>query len=140
MAGLVSTRHGVPSGVATFVFRNIHNPFYRRDCLRFSSHILCTDVNNNFKCIVQYESHVFHKSRYFFSRISIVLMMFVNHGAGGYWFLSHATWDGLYVGDLVFPWFLWIMGVCIPLSIRPQLAKGASRGRLLLAVIWVSNS
>ncbi|XP_034244775.1 heparan-alpha-glucosaminide N-acetyltransferase [Thrips palmi] len=67
--------------------------------------------------------------------ISIVLMMFVNHGAGGYWFLSHATWDGLYVGDLVFPWFLWIMGVCIPLSIRPQLAKGASRCRLLLSVL-----
>ncbi|KAK3915094.1 Heparan-alpha-glucosaminide N-acetyltransferase [Frankliniella fusca] len=66
--------------------------------------------------------------------ISIVLMMFVNHGAGGYWFLGHATWDGLYVGDLVFPWFLWIMGVCIPLSVRPQLARGASRCRLLLTV------
>lgn len=67
--------------------------------------------------------------------ISIVLMMFVNHGAGGYWFLEHATWDGLYVGDLVFPWFMWIMGVCIPLSVRPQLARGASRCRLLLQVI-----
>lgn len=70
--------------------------------------------------------------------ISIVLMMFVNHGAGGYWFLSHATWDGLYVGDLVFPWFLWIMGVCIPLSVRPQLARGASRCRMLLSVLRVS--
>lgn len=67
--------------------------------------------------------------------ISIVLMMFVNHGAGGYWFLGHATWDGIYVGDLVFPWFLWVMGVCIPLSVRPQLARGASRWRLLLSVI-----
>jgi heparan-alpha-glucosaminide N-acetyltransferase len=24
--------------------------------------------------------------------------------AGGYWFLEHATWNGLNVADLVFPW------------------------------------
>ena len=25
--------------------------------------------------------------------------------AGGYWFLEHATWNGLNVADLVFPWY-----------------------------------
>ena len=53
-----------------------------------------------------------------FRGITIALMIFVNDGAGGYWFLEHATWNGLQVADLVFPWFLWIMGVCIPMSIK----------------------
>jgi heparan-alpha-glucosaminide N-acetyltransferase len=33
-------------------------------------------------------------------------MIFVNHGGGGYWFLDHATWNGLLVADLVFPWYV----------------------------------
>ena len=53
-----------------------------------------------------------------FRGITIALMIFVNDGTGGYWFLEHATWNGLQVADLVFPWFLWIMGVCIPMSIK----------------------
>lgn len=36
--------------------------------------------------------------------ISIVIMIFVNYGAGSYWFLEHATWNGLQLADLVFPW------------------------------------
>ena len=39
-----------------------------------------------------------------FRGISIALMIFVNDGAGGYWFLEHATWNGLHVADLAFPW------------------------------------
>lgn len=33
-------------------------------------------------------------------------MIFVNDGGAGYYFLDHATWDGLYVADLVFPWYV----------------------------------
>lgn len=58
-----------------------------------------------------------------FRGIAIVLMIFVNSGGGGYWWIEHATWDGLHVADVVFPWFLWIMGVCIPMSIRSQLSR-----------------
>ena len=36
--------------------------------------------------------------------MSIVIMMFVNDGGGDYWFFEHATWNGLTVADLVFPW------------------------------------
>ena len=36
--------------------------------------------------------------------ISIVVMIFVNYGAGHYWFFAHAHWNGLLVADLVFPW------------------------------------
>ena len=70
-------------------------------------------------------------------------MMFVNDGAGSYWFFEHATWNGLLLADLVFGWFdkkyftpvkakhsklfvcyiiiirfMWIMGVCIPIATR----------------------
>ena len=58
-----------------------------------------------------------------FRGIAISLMIFVNDGGGGYWFMEHATWNGLYVADLVFPWFLWIMGVCIPMSVRSAVKK-----------------
>lgn len=58
-----------------------------------------------------------------FRGISIVIMIFVNDGGGGYWFMEHATWNGLYVADLVFPWFLWVMGVCIPMSVASYIKK-----------------
>lgn len=39
-----------------------------------------------------------------FRGIAIALMIFVNDGGGGYYFFEHATWNGLYVADLAFPW------------------------------------
>ena len=41
-----------------------------------------------------------------FRGITIALMIFVNDGAGGYWFLEHATWNGLQAADVVFPWYV----------------------------------
>jgi len=67
-----------------------------------------------------------------FRGISIALMMFVNDGGGGYWFMEHSTWNGLYVADLVFPWFMWIMGVCIPMSV----ASMTKRETPTKTVIW----
>merc|ERR1719507_949020 len=55
--------------------------------------------------------------------VAITIMIFVNDGGGGYWFMEHATWNGLYVADLVFPWFIWIMGVCIPMSVRSTIKR-----------------
>lgn len=66
-----------------------------------------------------------------FRGISIAIMIFVNDGAGHYWFLEHVTWDGLLLADCVFPWFMWIMGVCIPISVRSQLKRGVSRWKIL---------
>lgn len=62
-----------------------------------------------------------------FRGLSIVLMIFVNYGHGGYAFLEHAVWNGIYVGDLVFPSFLWIMGVCIPISVKSHFNKEHAR-------------
>ena len=69
--------------------------------------------------------------------MSILLMIFVNNGAGGYQFLEHATWNGLQLGDLVFPCFMWIMGVCMPLSISSQLSHGISTFNLCSAIVKV---
>jgi heparan-alpha-glucosaminide N-acetyltransferase len=43
-------------------------------------------------------------------------MIFVNYGGGGYYFFQHSKWNGLTVADLVFPWFVWIMGVSLVFS------------------------
>ncbi|XP_043470030.1 heparan-alpha-glucosaminide N-acetyltransferase-like [Leptopilina heterotoma] len=67
--------------------------------------------------------------------ISILFMIFVNNGAAGYPLLEHATWNGLRIGDLVFPCFLWIMGVCIPLSLFSQLSRNVSRFTICLSIV-----
>ncbi|XP_066585566.1 heparan-alpha-glucosaminide N-acetyltransferase-like [Prorops nasuta] len=70
-----------------------------------------------------------------FRGISILLMIFVNDGAGGYYALGHATWNGLLLGDLVFPCFIWIMGVCIPIALSSQLNRGIPKRKIALAVV-----
>ncbi|KAK9693643.1 protein of unknown function (DUF5009) [Popillia japonica] len=69
-----------------------------------------------------------------FRGITIALMIFVNYGGGGYRFIEHAVWNGLHIADLVFPWFLWIMGVCIPISIRSAIKSGTSTINVLLRI------
>ncbi|CRK98129.1 CLUMA_CG011496, isoform A [Clunio marinus] len=75
------------------------------------------------------------KSLDIFRGIAIVLMIFVNSGGGQYWWIEHAVWNGLHLADLVFPWFLFIMGVCIPLSIRSQINKEISKTNIVKKVI-----
>eukprot|EP00300_Choanocystis_sp_HF-7_P009346 c16384_g1_i2.p1 GENE.c16384_g1_i2~~c16384_g1_i2.p1 ORF type:complete len:867 (+),score=180.26 c16384_g1_i2:32-2632(+) len=58
-----------------------------------------------------------------FRGIALVVMMFVNFGGGGYHFFQHSLWDGLTVADLVFPWFIWIMGVSSALSLQAAQNK-----------------
>ncbi|KAJ0179210.1 hypothetical protein K1T71_004922 [Dendrolimus kikuchii] len=70
-----------------------------------------------------------------FRGMAIVFMIFVNDGAGGYWWFEHATWNGLVAGDLVFPAFLWIMGVCIPLSVKSAFAKGVPRWKIFMHIV-----
>lgn len=36
------------------------------------------------------------------------------------WFLSHPAWDGFTPADLVFPAFLFIMGMAVPLAVSPS--------------------
>jgi hypothetical protein len=59
--------------------------------------------------------------------VALFFMIFVNYGGGGYWFLEHADWDGLTVADLLFPWFMWMMGVSMALSFEAQRKAGVSK-------------
>jgi predicted acyltransferase len=45
--------------------------------------------------------------------------------------LEHAEWHGWTFTDLIFPFFLWIVGVAIPLSTARRLEQGQSRRELL---------
>jgi len=46
--------------------------------------------------------------------------------------LEHAEWHGWTFTDLIFPFFIWIVGVAIPLSTARRLEQGQSRRQLLL--------
>ncbi|XP_055346259.1 heparan-alpha-glucosaminide N-acetyltransferase-like [Paramacrobiotus metropolitanus] len=70
-----------------------------------------------------------------FRGLTILLMIFVNCGAGGYWFLNHSMWNGLNLADLVFPWFLFIMGVAINISMRSAARKTAQMRTLWWNII-----
>uniref|UniRef100_A0A914DJA9 Heparan-alpha-glucosaminide N-acetyltransferase catalytic domain-containing protein n=1 Tax=Acrobeloides nanus TaxID=290746 RepID=A0A914DJA9_9BILA len=55
-----------------------------------------------------------------FRGITILMMIFANRGSGGYYYLNHAPWEGLHFADVIFPWFIFIMGASIAISFRGQ--------------------
>lgn len=79
------------------------------------------------------------KSLDIFRGIAIVLMIFVNSGGGHYWWIEHAVWNGLHFADLVFPWFLFIMGTCIPLSIKSQISRQIPTKEIVGKIIKVTE-
>jgi heparan-alpha-glucosaminide N-acetyltransferase len=79
------------------------------------------------------------KSLDIFRGVAIVLMIFVNSGGGHYYWIEHATWNGLHLADLVFPWFLFIMGTCIPLSIKSQVNRQVPMGEIIQKIIKASR-
>lgn len=44
--------------------------------------------------------------------------------------LEHVPWEGLVFYDLIFPLFVFLMGVSIPLAFTRRVARGESRGQL----------
>jgi predicted acyltransferase len=68
-----------------------------------------------------------------FRGLTVVGMVFVNNpGDWGhlYWPFDHAEWHGWTPTDLVFPWFLFIVGVAGVFSLEKRMAQGAGRGEL----------
>lgn len=70
-----------------------------------------------------------------FRGIALTIMIFVNYGGGGYYFFKHARWDGLTVADLVFPWFMWIMGISIVISFRSQRNRQVRPIKIFLKIV-----
>jgi predicted acyltransferase len=64
--------------------------------------------------------------------ITIAFMIMVNNngGHGSWWFMNHAAWNGLTPTDLVFPTFLFVVGVTTVFGTEARLAKGATKGEL----------
>ncbi len=66
--------------------------------------------------------------------ITIAFMILVNNGYSNDAFpaLEHAEWNGWTPTDLVFPTFLFLVGVTIVFSFESRLSRGASKSSLLL--------
>jgi predicted acyltransferase len=74
-----------------------------------------------------------------FRGATIALMILVNDPgdeSAAYWPLQHSAWNGWTPTDLVFPFFLFIVGVALAYSFRSRLDRGESRQDLLKHVLW----
>ncbi|XP_074042747.1 heparan-alpha-glucosaminide N-acetyltransferase [Leptinotarsa decemlineata] len=69
-----------------------------------------------------------------FRGLTIVTMIFANFGCGGYGIIEHAKWNGLHLADLVFPSFVWIMGVCIPISLSSSFKRNVPNKTLIFNI------
>jgi hypothetical protein len=73
-----------------------------------------------------------------FRGATIAAMMLVNNPGSwdaAYKPLLHAEWNGWTFTDLIFPFFLWIVGVAIPLSTARRIDQGQGRTQLLLHTV-----
>jgi len=73
-----------------------------------------------------------------FRGITIAGMVLVNNPGSWehiYWPLEHASWSGWTPTDLVFPFFLFIVGVSIPLAFAKRLESGGSKRDLYLKIV-----
>jgi predicted acyltransferase len=69
-----------------------------------------------------------------FRGATIAAMILVNDPGNdhSYWPLEHAEWNGWTPTDLIFPFFLFIVGVSLVFSFESRLRRGDSKGMLLL--------
>ena len=73
-----------------------------------------------------------------FRGLTIASMILVNNpGSWAYVYspLAHAEWHGWTPTDLIFPYFLFIVGVAIPFSFRRRLSEGGDRSDLMRHVV-----
>ena len=65
--------------------------------------------------------------------ITIAFMIMVNNngGTGSWGFMNHAAWNGLTATDLVFPTFVFVMGISVVFAIEARLARGIARRELI---------
>jgi predicted acyltransferase len=73
-----------------------------------------------------------------FRGLTLAGMILVNNSGGRvkYAPLGHADWHGWTPTDLVFPFFVFIMGVSIAFALARRLDSGAGLGRVLLKIVW----
>jgi predicted acyltransferase len=67
--------------------------------------------------------------------LTIAFMILVNNNGSerlAYWPLKHADWNGWTPTDLVFPTFLFLVGIAIVFSIASRMARGEAKSVLLI--------
>jgi len=69
--------------------------------------------------------------------LTVALMILVNNPGGDeyYGFLQHASWNGLTFADIVFPFFIFVLGVAIPYSFSRRIEEGTNKKKLVLKVV-----
>jgi predicted acyltransferase len=70
--------------------------------------------------------------------LTIGFMIMVNNNGDGekaYWAMKHAAWNGFTPTDLVFPTFLFLVGVATVFSTQSRLAQGATKLSIFLHTI-----
>ncbi len=68
--------------------------------------------------------------------ITMALMIMVNNnGAAAYHPFTHSAWNGWTPTDLVFPCFVFIVGMSIVLSFDKRLERGASKGAMVVSIL-----
>ena len=74
-----------------------------------------------------------------FRGLTVVGMVLVNNPGSWahiYWPLEHAEWNGWTPTDLIFPFFLFIVGVAIPLGLGKRVERGDKFRDLFLKIIY----
>jgi predicted acyltransferase len=74
----------------------------------------------------------------FLRGLTIAFMILVNNNGDeqlAYWPLKHAAWNGFTPTDLVFPTFLFLVGISTVFSTASRLAQGATKQSLFLHVL-----
>lgn len=70
---------------------------------------------------------------------TVAAMLLVNDPgdwAHVYWPLDHSVWNGCTPTDLVFPFFLFVVGVSVAVSILPRLEQGVPPDALVRSAMW----
>jgi len=73
-----------------------------------------------------------------FRGITIAAMILVNNSGDGkhtYWPLEHAAWNGWTPTDLIFPFFLFIVGASLVFSFAARTGRGDAKKTLLLHAV-----
>lgn len=66
---------------------------------------------------------------------SMILVGYVGFGKEVYAPLLHSEWNGWTFTDVIFPFFLWIVGVALTLSFARRIERGDDRRKLMLHVL-----
>lgn len=70
-----------------------------------------------------------------FRGLTLVAMIFVNYGGGGYAQFDHAPWHGITFADIVFPFFVWMLGTSMVFSLKNALDKDISKRILIKKIL-----